>query len=260
MTTALTPGPDETLDRLAGPWKVFQLRGGHRFSTDDQVTAWRASLACPDAARVLDLGSGVGSVGLTTLSQLNNTKATLVALEAQDISVALFRRSVKLNGLTDRVTSVHGDLRDSASLLDDERFPLVTGSPPYMPLGKGLVSPHPQRAACRVELRGSVYDYCAAARRHLAPGGRFAFVMVAADPRTEDAPAQNGLAVLERWDYVFREGAAPLISTLVCAHAEEGPFPPRVTGTLVIRDAQGEWTSDYLALREVLRGAKVSSP
>ncbi len=35
-----------------------QLRRGHRFSTDDLVTAWRASAARPDAGDLLDLGAG----------------------------------------------------------------------------------------------------------------------------------------------------------------------------------------------------------
>lgn len=249
------PGPDETLDRLCGPWSVLQLRKGHRFSTDDQVTAWRAALARPDARRLLDLGSGIGSVGLTALHLVGHPDATLVAVEAQEVSVGLFRRSVALNGLGDRVRSIHADLRETSAHLGEEAFELITGSPPYIPLGKGLLSPHPQRAACRIELRGSIYDYCAAARRHLAPGGRFAFVMAAADPRTEDAPRAHGLVVVERWDYVFRPGAEPLVATLVCARAEDGPFSERVTGRLAIRGEDGEWTPEYLALRGSLRPA-----
>jgi hypothetical protein len=29
-----------TLDILAGDWRIFQLRNGHRFSADDLLTAW----------------------------------------------------------------------------------------------------------------------------------------------------------------------------------------------------------------------------
>ena len=76
----------------------------------------------------------------------------------------------------------------------------MTGSPPYIPVGSGLPSPHPQRAGARLELAGSVHDYCAAARRWLAPGGRFCFVFAAGDPRGESAPRAHGLTVLERID------------------------------------------------------------
>jgi len=250
---ALARQPHETLDLLAGDWRIFQLRRGHRFSTDDLVTAWRAAKARPDATRLLDLGCGIGSVGLATLGLLGSD-ATLVGIEAQEVSVGLARRSIRYNGLEERVTVHHADLRDAGVLPPEARFDLVTGSPPYVPLGTGLVSPVPQRAGARIELRGSIYDYCVAARRWMAPGARFVFVMAAADPRTEDAPVANGLVVHERVDYVFRAGRDPHIATLVCAREEDGPHPPRMQDTLVVRDASGTWTDDYEAFRAEVFG------
>jgi tRNA1(Val) A37 N6-methylase TrmN6 len=252
--SATTEGPEETLDRLAGDWRIYQLKRGHRFSTDDLVTAWRAALAVQvsDAVlRVLDLGCGIGSVGLCTLHNLDRRKvpATLIGVEAQHESVALARRTVALNGLDARVSVRQGDLRDPEVLPAGAAFDLITGSPPYIPPGHGLLSPFPQRAAARIELRGSVYDYCAAARRWLAPGGRFCFVMAAADARTEDAPRRAGFVVLERWDYVFREGRAPHIATLLCGRREDTADVSRQEGRLVIRGSDGEWTADYLRFR-----------
>lgn len=236
-----------TLDKLVGSWSVVQLKRGHRFSTDDVVTAWRARAARPEARSLLDLGSGIGSVGLSTLYHLP-PDATLVAVEAQEISVGLFRRTVALNDLQGRVTSVHADLRDEG-LLEGRRFELITGSPPYVPVGKGLISSNTQRAHARIELRGSVFDYCRTARRLLAPGGRFCYVMAAADPRTEQAPAEHGLAVVERTDIVFRGGRPPHIATLVCARAEDVDAGARVDRELVIRDEAGEWTEGYHRFR-----------
>ncbi|MEZ4239289.1 MAG: methyltransferase [Myxococcota bacterium] len=241
------PGDAQTVDKLIGTWRVVQLRKGHRFSTDDLVTAWRASRALPQARRLLDLGCGIGSVGLSTLYH-QPPDATLVGVEAQALSAGLARQTVALNGLQERVRIVNADLRDPAALPEGERFELVTGSPPYVPVGTGLLSQHPQRAHARIELRGSVFDYCAAAARWMAPGGRFVFVMLSADPRTEAAPVAAGLQVVERWDYVFGRGRRPHIATLVCAHADE-PAGPRRTGELVIRGDDGEWTDAYQAFR-----------
>lgn len=244
------PGPDESFDRLVGDWRILQLRRGHRFSTDDLVTAWRASLWSPTATRLLDLGCGIGSVGLSTLHRAP-PEATLVGVEAQEQSAGLARRTVALNGLAERVRVVLGDLRDPDVLPADARFDLITGSPPYIPEGKGVISSVPQRAYARIELRGSVFDYCLAARRHLAPGGAFTYVMAAADPRTEQAPPAAGLAVVERWDYVFARSRDPLVSTVVCMR-EEDPRPERRDGRLVIRGPDGEWTDEYLAFRQVM--------
>ena len=239
---------EETVDHLIGDWSIVQLARGHRFSTDDLVTAWRASLALPQARTLLDLGCGIGSVGLCTLHHVH-PEATLVGVEAQSISAQLFRKTLERNQLGPRVQVIEGDLRDPHVLPEGARFELVTGSPPYVPVGSGIISPHPQRAGARIELRGSVFDYCKAAKRWLAPGGRFCFVMLAADPRTEEAPLRAGLSVLERWDYVFAPGREPHIATLLCAHEEDEPNPPRAIGELVIRGADGQWTEEYRAFQ-----------
>lgn len=246
------PGPGETLDRLVGDWWIYQLKGGHRFSTDDLVAGWRAARVMPGAKRLLDLGSGIGSVGLYALGLVDAPDATLVGVEAQEISHALALRTVAANGLTDRVTYVRGDLRDPDVLPAGATFELVTGSPPYKPLGTGHVSPHPQRAACRMELRGSVVDYNLAARRYLAPGGRFVFVMAVPDARTEPGIDAAGLRCLHRLDVVFREGMAPMVAVYTCARQEDAPVAPVEVERLTIRGADRHLTPRYAALRAEL--------
>lgn len=246
------PEADETLDRLADDWFIFQLARGHRFSTDDLAVAWRASRLAPHADRLLDIGSGLGSVGLSTLSRLPNPNATLIGVEAQERSVALARKTAAYNRLTHRVRFENADLREAPDtvLQGEAPFPLITGSPPYLPVGNGVISSHPQKAACRFELRGSVEDYCRAAARLLAPDGLFVYVMAAADPRAEAGPALAGLRVVERWDFVFRADQPPLVATFACVHADNTAWPKeRATGRLVIRGEDGAWTPEYDAFR-----------
>jgi tRNA1(Val) A37 N6-methylase TrmN6 len=241
-----------TLDKLIGTWRVWQLRRGHRFSTDDLVTAWRATAARPDARSLLDLGAGIGSVGLSALYR-SPPDATLISVEIQEISASLLERTVVENGLTDRVTVIHGDLRDPSILPAGSSFALVTGSPPYVPVGSGHRSPNPQRAGARLELAGSVFDYCAGARRWMAPGGRFCFVFDAADPRAEEAPRAHGLVVVERYDFVFGKGGSsqPRIATFTCAREEDvDAGVERATGRLVIRGGDGGWTEEYGRFRQ----------
>ncbi|MEZ4321080.1 MAG: methyltransferase [Myxococcota bacterium] len=241
--------PDETLDPLVGNWDVVQLARGHRGSTDDRLTAWRAISVRPEATDLLDLGAGVGTVGLTALWHLPN--ASLVAIEAQEVSHRLFRRTVEHNGLQHRVQAIHGDIRDPSVLPEGRRFGLVTGSPPYTPVGSGTISPHPQKAHCRMEIRGGLEVYCEAARRWMAPGGRFVFVMLANDERTERFPVEAGLAIVERTDVTFREEQGPFIAVVVCAHAEEAV--PRVTHQLTVRGPDNEWTEPYTRVMHGLR-------
>jgi len=244
-------GDSRTIDRLCGDWTITQLKKGHRFSTDDMVCAWFAALSKPEATKLLDIGAGVGSVGLMTLWQLSS-QARLTMVEAQEVSHMLARETIERNGLGGRVIPRFGDLRDPLMLPKPEygTFDIVTGSPPYFPVGTALASPHPQRAACRMELRGSVVGYCETGKKALAPNGRFALVHSAVDSRVEPAIDDAGLKVLERHDIVFREGRPPTISVWICDHKEEACHGlERVTKTMVVRQQSGEFTPDYQSLR-----------
>lgn len=248
--TDLPPIPEAwSRDRLCGDWHIHQLVKGHRFSTDDMVCGWRGALERPDAKRALDLGAGMGSVGLMALYNLG-PNATLTMVEAQDISHLLAKHTIAWNGLQDRVTARHGDLRDPAMVPESEHgtYDLVTGSPPYIPLGKGVVSPHPQRAACRMELRGDVFDYAKTAARALAPDGVFVLVHSAVDDRPEPAIEAAGLTIRSRQDIYFRRNRAPTIALWTAGFGgERVDFPD-----LVIREPDGQFTEDYLDIRRFM--------
>jgi tRNA1(Val) A37 N6-methylase TrmN6 len=72
--------PDESLDALSGHFRIYQLRRGHRFSTDDVLTAWYGTTCVPTAGTVLDLGSGIGSVGMIAAWRLPGALVTLFAM------------------------------------------------------------------------------------------------------------------------------------------------------------------------------------
>src|SRR3954464_288340 len=126
----------ESLDALAGHFRIYQLEGGHRYSTDDVLVAWYGTAFGPRADRVLELGSGIGSVGMIAAWRLPG--ARFVTVEAQDESIRLARKAAAYNGLDDRYEIRHGDFRDPALLGPGERFDLVLGSPPYFPPGTGI--------------------------------------------------------------------------------------------------------------------------
>src|SRR6185369_11929761 len=171
LTAAL--GEPITLDALTGSWRIAQRAAGHRHSVDDVLTAHYAlhELGASPATSVLDLGSGIGGVGLLALWGLGSA-AQLVCVEAQAISHRLLVANVTGNRLAERVVTRLGDLRELAL---DQRFPLVTGSPPYFPIGTGVLPADSQKAHARFELRGDIGDYARAAARHLDTSGVFVF-------------------------------------------------------------------------------------
>jgi len=271
--------PNETLDAISGHFRLFQLRDGHRFSTDDILTAWYGASWCPSARTALDLGSGIGTVGMICAWRLPG--ARFVTVEAQSESVALAKKSAQFNGLTERYEIRCGDFRhveerrqpcpgepaaieelaDSAFrvpgvLRADEKFDLITGSPPYFPPGTGVESEHPQKMACRFELRGSVADYCATAAKHLALGGLFSCVFPtepAQLARVEEGAHNAGLVVVRRRPVVFREGDPPLVALFGLMSATDLPEWFRgqtwVEPHLIIRTRDGEIHPEYSAVK-----------
>jgi tRNA1Val (adenine37-N6)-methyltransferase len=237
-----------THDAIAGTLRIWQRRRGHRYSLDDVLTAWVAAQAKPDAARVLELGSGIGSVLLMLCHKL--AEAHFFAIEAQHESFALLARNVAENGLAARVTLLHADLRHALRPDQHGVFDLITGTPPYVAPDRATPSPDSQRRFARQELRGGVEDYVAVASRMLAPTGR---VVVCADARTpervERAARASGLSVRSRLDALPRADKAALFSvfTLCAADSRELPCEPR---TFIARAPDGARTDAYHELRE----------
>jgi tRNA1(Val) A37 N6-methylase TrmN6 len=254
LAAGISVEPHETLDAISGHFRIFQLRDGHRFSTDDILTAWYGTTWCPAAHTALDLGSGIGTVGMICAWRLPGAK--FVTIEAQSESVALAKKSASYNGIENRYEIREGDFRAPEILAEEEKFDLITGSPPYFPLGDGVESEHPQKLACRFELRGNIADYCATAAKHLAPGGFFACVFpheTAQLARVEAAAKNSSLVIVRKRPVVFREGDAPLVALFGLMRAEDLPEWFRgqtwTEPDLVIRARDGKIHAEYSAVK-----------
>jgi tRNA1Val (adenine37-N6)-methyltransferase len=244
--------PDQTLDAISGHFRVFQLRHGHRFSTDDVLTAWYGTSWVPSPRTVLDLGSGIGSVAMIAAWRL--PAARFVTIEAQGGSVELARKSAAYNGLDPRYEIRHADFRDAGALRPAERFDLVLASPPYFPIGTGIEGDHPQKVACRFELRGDIADYAGVAAAHLEAGGLFACVFPEDQrARVEAAARAASLVIVRRRPVIFRDGEPPLIGLYAMMRA--GDLPDRMRNQtwieppLVIRSADGSVHEEYAAIK-----------
>ncbi|MBA3394067.1 MAG: methyltransferase [Deltaproteobacteria bacterium] len=250
-----------SIDSLTATWNIAQRVAGHRHSADDVLTAAYAVeriaiavavvpragpvAACLDRVldRVLDLGTGIGTVGLMVLSRLG-PEARLVCVEVQPISHRLLLANIAGNSLAERVEPHLGDLRELAL---DRRFPLITGSPPYFPLGTGMLPEDAQKAGARFELRGDVADYARAAERHLADDGVFVFCFPTPQrARALAAVAAAGLVVHAYRDVIPRETLRPLFTLFACRRA---PAELHVEPPLTIRYADGRLTDEMITIR-----------
>ena len=246
----LGPGPGEDLCYLAGDWRILQRVDGQRWSLDDLVTAWLAAEeahAAP-AASLLDLGCGIGAVLMLLAWRFPQARG--VGIEAQAVSVDLAQRSLAWNGAADRCAVVHGDLRDPAVLRPGAAFDLMTGTPPYLRPGTATPSARMQHGPAHLELRGGIEAYCLAATRWLAPGGRFVACAAAAQlRRVSEAATAAGLHLTRRRDVIPRAGKPALFSVHVMRPGRSAS-EPALDPPLVVRDAAGQRTPAFRALRE----------
>lgn len=253
-----------TLDALTGPvgvsdgeplrddsggeagWLIAQRLKGHRHSADDVLTAWYALQVSPPVTEHLDLGTGIGTVGLLTLWGMG-PEARLTCVEAQEISHRLLRSNLTANGLLDRVDFSLGDLRDLAL---ERKFPLVTGSPPYFPANAGVVPQDSQKAHARFELRGDVSDYARAAVRHLAPGGWFALCFPTRQKqRAMDGILASGLKIVSARDVIPRETLPPLFTLFACRLPDDFQGEMTDEEPFVVREQTGRLTAEMASVR-----------
>ena len=89
-----------------------------------------------------------------------------------------------------------------------------------------MKSEHPQKLACRFELRGTIADYCATAAGTSRPADflRACFRM---NPRNARAwrrpPNKSGLVIVRKRPVVFREGDPALVALFGLMRAEDLP-------------------------------------
>jgi len=238
-----------SLDGLCDGISIYQYTKGHRFSTDDVLVAAIAATRIHNATKILELGSGIGTIGLV-LSQVFRS-ANLTTIEAQEISYSLALRSIELNGLSNRFHPILSDFREVHSQLAENEFDLIIGSPPYFPLSSGVLPTHPQKRACRFEERGTVHDYCITASQYLGSTGIFVFVFPI-DPEVQhqrviQSISSSGLFLKEEIHVALKAGKKPLLGLFVLTKLTSSSTTKT---SITIRDSQGQITAEYLALRE----------
>ena len=120
--------------------------------------------------RVIDLctGTGVIPILLCAKSQAEHFEAVEIQEETADMA----KRSVILNNLEDRIDVKCEDLNNLKSVFENASFDAVTVNPPYMIPGKALVNPDESKAIARHEIKCTLKDVLSESSRLLKNGGK----------------------------------------------------------------------------------------
>ena len=124
--------------------------------------------------KVLDLGTGTGIIPI--LMEAKTPAAHLTGLEIQEESADMARRSVQLNGLSEKIDIVTGDIKEADKLFKSASFDVITSNPPYMIGEHGLQNPDAPKAIARHEVLCTLEDVVNQAAKLLKSGGHFFMV------------------------------------------------------------------------------------
>lgn len=159
---------------LNGRLRLTQPAKGHRAGTDAVLLA---AAAPPTDGLIVDVGAGVGTVGL--MLALRHETARAILLERDPVYAMLARRNAEANGFAPRVTVAETDVlaalpRRSAGIRNESADVVVT-NPPFYDAGSGRRSNDPLKSAAHV-IEGSLSGWLRACVTLLRPGGSLVLI------------------------------------------------------------------------------------
>ena len=195
--------------------------------------------------RALDLGCGNGILPLLLAAKYSGEH--YAGLEIQEESAGMAVRSVKLNGLEEKIDIVTGDIKEAASIFGAASFEVITTNPPYMIGSHGLKNENEALYIARHEALCTIDDILRESTKVLKSKGRF--YMVHRPFRLPELLAKMSVAKLEPkrmrlvYPYVDKEPNMVLIEGLKGGNPRMEVEPP-----LIVYEKDGTYTQELRAM------------
>ena len=159
---------NERIDYVNDNISLIQKLDGLTFGTDALLLAGyiNGKYKCG-----IEIGGGSGIISMLLLTR--NKIDTVYAVEIQEEYAALIKRNSDLNSLSDRLFSVHSDIRDYKR---ENECDIIFSNPPYMKSTSGLLNECDAKTIARHEMNGDIYELIKAGAKNLKFGGAFYLV------------------------------------------------------------------------------------
>lgn len=232
---------------LRGKVKLLQPKKGFHASID---TVFLASFApVKDKDKVLDVGCGVGSAGLCSVSR--NKNISLTGIDIQQELIDLAHQNAALNSAEDRCRFFCANILDE-KIIENNCFNSILMNPPYQESGTHTPSPQKIKALSHGEdaSGATLEDWVKYAHKKLKNGGHLTIIHRA--DRLDDVIVAlekrrwfGSLVVLPLCSYAGEDAKRVLI------RARKERYAPLVLKSpLVIHDKGGAYTSAALEVLE----------
>ncbi|HLW90965.1 MAG TPA: methyltransferase [Roseiarcus sp.] len=170
-----------TVDQwLGGRLMLRQPKKGHRVGSDAALLA----AAAPAATWIVDVGAGVGAVGLAIALRFPEARVDLIEIDPELSALAMENAAANGLGARARVVTADATLARSrrAGGLKDGEADLVVTNPPFFEADKVRASPEPGRAQAHVlsdegdAAHRGIEAWIRGALALLRPSGRFVMI------------------------------------------------------------------------------------
>jgi tRNA1(Val) A37 N6-methylase TrmN6 len=164
---------------LGGALRILQPKDGYRAGVDAVLLAASAPVRAGRRERVLDVGAGVGVVGLAVARRIAD--AEVVLIERDPRLAELARANIERNGLLERVRLIEADVEQPlggqpALAALAESFDHVLANPPFHTQGRGTAASNPTKAAANAMAEGSLIDWSRFLAAMARPSGTAAVI------------------------------------------------------------------------------------
>lgn len=211
-----------------------------KVGTDGVLLGAWAAVEASDR-RILDIGTGTGLIALMLAQRAPDARIT--ALDIDPACAEQARANADASPWGGRIDVLQGAVQ---SFHPGLTFDLIVSNPPYY--DASLLPADPGRAVARHDTRLGFDDLAAAAVRLLAPGGRFAVVLPAAEAARFLLRASQALWLIRRTD--VRTTPRRGIRRALMEFSLHQPLMAPQRTELVIGDGGGGFTQQYRELTQ----------
>ncbi len=226
---------------------LLQPLGGYRAGSDAVFLA--AAVTAGPGDRVLDLGAGVGAVGLCLARRCPGLEIT--GLELQPALATIARRNIARNDLSAAIVCLEGDLRQPPPALKQASFDHVLANPPFHDAARTRPPENKSRRTAHVEGETGLALWIDFALRRLRSGGTFSLIhrpdrlgqiLGLLDERAGD------LTVFPLWP-----GAGKAAGRVIVRARKGSQGPSRLLPGLLLHEASGDYSK---AAKAILRDGR----
>jgi tRNA1(Val) A37 N6-methylase TrmN6 len=232
---------------LGGRVRLRQPVDGARASIDPVFLA--AAIPVGPGELVLDIGCGTGAAMLCVAAR--EPQCRVVGLERQRDLVRIAGDNVILNGMSQRVSVMVGDLLQPPPRISAGAFDHVIANPPYLERARANETAHPARAEATIEGDAELGDWIRFALAMAKPKGTVTFIHRA--DRIDAVLGQIAGRAGEVVVFPLWPGLGRPASRILVRARKQVASPARLAVGMVLHEADGRFSE---AAEAVLRGGE----